>query len=197
MKPIQSRRLTAVAAAVAGGLALSSCMTATPYAPATGSGSYRTGYWDEQIEPERFRVTFAGNSITSRETVERYLLYRAAQLTLEHGADYFTLAGRDTEKKTRVSVDPYWGGPYGYGGYGYWGPSWRYWGYRGWSAWGPWGYPGFGWGGSYDVSTIDRYEASAEIVLGHGQKPPTELRAFDARAVVASTGPNIQLPPTK
>jgi len=194
MKPIQSRRLTVMAAVVAGGLALSACMSATPYAPVSGSGSYRRGYWDEQIEPDRFRVTFAGNSVTSRETVERYLLYRSAQLTLERGFDHFMLAQRDTEKHTRVVVDSF--GPYGYGGYGYWGPSWRYWGGGyGWRSWDPfWGSP---WGHDFDVDTIERYEATAEIVMGRGPKPPTNLRAFDARAVVASVGPNIQLPVVK
>jgi hypothetical protein len=190
MKPIQTRRLSAIAAAVAGGLALSACMTATPYAPATGTGQYRTGYWDEQIEPDRFRVTFAGNSLTSRETVERYLLYRSAQLTLEHGYDHFTLVDRNTEKHTRTTVDE----PFGPGPYGFWGPSWRLYGRGwGWRSWDPfWGGPL--WDRDIDVRTVERYEASAEIVMGHGPKPPTELRAFNARAVVDSIGPNIMRP---
>ena len=104
----QSRypRAAALAIALASASVLASCATPTPYQPATGSGMYRTGYWDEQIENDRFRVTFAGNSLTSRETVERYLLYRAAQLTVEQGYDYFTLADRDTEKKSRGLFSP-------------------------------------------------------------------------------------------
>lgn len=190
MKPIQTRRLSAVAAAVAGGLALSACMTPTPYAPATGTGEYRTGYWEEQIEPERFRVTFAGNSLTSRETVERYLLYRAAQLTLERGFDHFTLVDRDTEKHTRTEIDR----PFGPGPYGFWGPSWRYYGRGfGWRSWDPfWGDPF--WDRDIDVRTVERYEATAEIVMAHGPKPATELRAFNARAVVDSIGPSVQRP---
>jgi len=190
MTPIQTRRLSAIAAAVAGGLALSACMTATPYAPATGTGEYRTGYWEEQIEPERFRVTFAGNSLTSRETVERYLLYRAAQLTLERGFDHFTLVDRDTEKHTSTRIDR----PFGPGPYGFWGPSWRYYGRGfGWRSWDPfWGDPF--WDREIDVRTVERYEATAEIVMGHGPKPATELRAFNARAVVDSIGPSIQRP---
>jgi len=190
MTPIQTRRLSAIAVAVAGGLALSACMTATPYAPATGTGEYRTGYWEEQIEPERFRVTFAGNSLTSRETVERYLLYRAAQLTLERGYDHFTLVDRDTEKHTSTRIDR----PFGPGPYGFWGPSWRYYGRGfGWRSWDPfWGDPF--WDRDIDVRTVERYEATAEIVMGHGPKPATELRAFNARAVVDSIGPSIQRP---
>ena len=36
--------------------------------------------------------------MTSRETVETYLLYRAAQLTVERGFDWFEMADRNTEK---------------------------------------------------------------------------------------------------
>ena len=171
-------------------------MEATPYAPATGSGQYRTGYWDEQIEPNRYRVTFAGNSLTSRETVERYLLYRAAQLTVERGFDYFVLSDRNTEKHTSTYVDE----PFGPGPYGYWGPSWRFYGRYGygrgfgWRTWDPfWGSP---FDRDIDVRTVERYEASAEIVLGHGPKPERNVRAFDARAVIQSIGPQIQMPTT-
>ena len=70
------RALIAVAAAA---LTLSACETATPYQPisaqhATASG----GYSEQQIEANRWKVEFAGNSLTSRQTVERYLLFRSA-----------------------------------------------------------------------------------------------------------------------
>lgn len=187
---LRRSRLLAATAAVAGALSLSACMTATPYAPATGTGQYRTGYWDEQIEPNRFRVTFAGNSMTNRETVERYLLYRAAQLTLEQGADYFILSDRNTEKHSDTYVDR----PFGPGPWGYWGPSWRYYGRGwGWRSWDPfWGDPF--WDRQIDVRTVERYEASAEIVLGKGPKPGNNVRAFDAHAVVQQLGPQIQTP---
>lgn len=192
MRTSQSRRsrVAALALALASASVLASCATPTPYQPATGSGSYRTGYWDEQIESDRFRITFAGNSLTSRETVERYLLYRAAQLTVERGGDYFTLADRDTERKTRTYIDrPFHSGPWGY-----WGPSWRYysprWGWRGWSPY--WGDPF--WDRDIDVRTVDRYEASAEIVVGRGRKPDN-VRAFSAREVLDNLGPSIAQPP--
>lgn len=179
---------------VAGAISLSACATPTPYRPITGQGSYRTGFFDEQIEANRFRVGFAGNSLTSRETVERYLLFRAAQLTLERGFDNFTLVDRDTERKTdtRVYDDPFYGPGWGGGFYGGWGPRWRY--YRpgfGWGGWGGWG-GGFG-GGITDVRQVDRYEAQAEILTGRGPKPK-DVRSFDARQVVENLGPNIRLP---
>ena len=47
-----------------------------------------------------------------------------------------------------------------------------------------------------DVRTIERFEASAEILLGKGAKPSGDPRAFDARDVMANLGPTIQRPAT-
>ncbi|WP_404339639.1 CC0125/CC1285 family lipoprotein [Sphingomonas sp. MMS12-HWE2-04] len=168
-------------------------MTATPYQPATGSGSYRTGYWDEQIESNRFRVTFAGNSITSRETVERYLLYRAAELTVQNGGDYFVLSDRDTEKHSETYRTP---GAYGPGPWGGWSPYWRFyrprWG--GWRSYDPFWDDPFWMDRGWDYRQVDRYEAMAEIVTGRGPKPADNVRAFDAREVLNRLGPSIQAP---
>ena len=73
-------------AAVAGSLMIAGCATPTTYRPAKGSGFSRTGYSERQVTPDRFLVTFAGNSVTERDTVERYLLFRAAELTREPAA---------------------------------------------------------------------------------------------------------------
>lgn len=188
-----NRRHLAAAGAVVLMTALSSCAMPTPYAPATGQGFDRAGYADEEIEPDRFRISFSGNSLTSRETVERYLLYRSAQLTLERGYDYFVLVNRDTEKRSRSYVDA---DPFGPGPYGYWGPSWHFYRPRfGWGWYNPW-YDPF-WDRNVDIRTIDKYEAIAEIKLGKGPKPADDLHAFDARAVVSNLGPQIQTPPQK
>ena len=186
------RRGTAMALLASAMLVVAGCATETAYRPATGSGFERAGYSDRMIEPNRFMVSFAGNSYTSRDTVERYLLYRAAELTVQQGYDYFILSDRTTDKRTRTYATPsFAGGPYGYG---YWGPSWRYRGRGfGWRSWDPfWGDPFFD--RSIDVQTIDKYEASAEIVLGHGPKPANNVRAFDAREVMRNLGPTIVTP---
>lgn len=192
--PVLRKRLSALGTAVAGALALAACATPTAYQPATGSGFYRNGYSDQQIEADRFQVSFSGNSLTSRETVERYLLFRAAQLTLERGADYFTLVERDTERRSRTYSTPsaFGGGGWG-GGFGYWNPYWRYhgrgFGWRGWG--GGFGNPFFD--RSVDIRTVDKYEAMAEIIVGRGSKPDN-VRAFDARQVIENVGPQVQLP---
>ncbi|EZP56970.1 CC0125/CC1285 family lipoprotein [Sphingomonas sp. RIT328] len=192
-------RKAVVAALAASTLMVAGCATETTYRPATGQGFNRTGYSDRRIEPDRYLITFAGNSVTSRDTVERYLLFRAAELTLQNGYDYFVMANRDTDLQSRTYSTPGIGGGWGYGGFGgYWGPSWRYYGRGfGWRSWDPWFGGGFGggpWGNDFDIRTIDRYEASAEIVMRRGPIPRDNLRAFNARAVADSIGPTVVLP---
>src|SRR5215472_9162366 len=71
-----------IAAAFAGLalLGLAACATPSVYAPQTSAGS--EGYADRQLASNRFRVSFHGNSVTSREMVEDYLLRRAAEVPL-------------------------------------------------------------------------------------------------------------------
>jgi hypothetical protein len=170
--------------------ALAACETATPYQPIAKGNAQSGGYIEAKIEDNRWRVTFRGNSLTSRETVENYLLYRAAELTAAQGFDWFTTADRatDTHTDTYVTPDP-WG--YGYG----WRPYWRFYG-PGWRGrWGGpfWGDPWDGWGPA-EVETSQSYETSAEIVMGHGAKPAGDRHAFDAHEVIANLGPHIVRP---
>ena len=196
-------RKALLAVVTAGTLMVAGCATETTYRPATGSGFNRTGYSERRIEPNRFLVSFAGNSVTSRDTVERYLFFRAAELTLQNGFDYFVMADRDTNLRTRTFTTPGIGyGPgWGYGGFGgYWGPSWNFYGRGyGWRRFGGGlgygGYGGFGgFGNDFDVQTIDKFEATAEIVMRRGPIPNDNLRAFDARRVVDTVGPTVVLP---
>jgi hypothetical protein len=180
--------LTALAAST---LTISGCATETRYRPATGHGFERTGYSDRRIEPNHFLISFAGNSDTSRDTVERYLFFRAAELTLQNGFDNFTLVTRDTETRTTTTVDRSWGA----GPWGGWRPYWRWYRPRfGWRAWDPWFDDPFM--NDFDVRTINQYEAAAEIIVGRGPKPDN-VRAFNAREVVERLGPTIEYPKTR
>ena len=190
-----------IATAVVSALALSACETATPYQPLGARGTHASGgFTDQQIEANRWNVTFSGNSLTSRQTVERYLLFRSAELTLQQGYDWFTTVDRNTERKTDYvgfDNDPFYSG---FGG-GYFGPRWGL--YRRGYGWG-YGYGGFGggfgafggpWGGgSVDLQQVSRYTASTEIVMGRGPKPTEDRRAFTARAVVDHLRATIQVP---
>lgn len=176
---MHARLITIIAAS----LVVAACATATPYAPSAGPGAY--GYAEQQIEPQRFRVSFSGNSVTDLETVETYLLYRAAEITLQQGGDWFAIVDRDTERETRISggsvFSPRYGGfsrRYYHRGYG-----WRYWHdpfYR-----------------DYDLNLreITRYESSAEIRVGSGPAPNSP-NVYDARQVRAFLGDEIVLPVT-
>jgi hypothetical protein len=192
MKPLGS-----IALAVALGLAvgLAACETATPYQPLAKGSAVAGGFSDQALDADHFRVMFEGNSLTSRETVETYLLYRAAELTVAQGFDWFEMVERhtDKDKRTFVDPDPFYGPGYPWG---YWQPYWSYYGPGfGWRGWDPfWGGPF--WGGA-EVQTIQKFKAGAEIAVGHGPKPAGDVRAFDARAVMANLGPKIQRPATK
>jgi hypothetical protein len=174
------------------GLSAASCATPTPYQPISVNAPATGGYSQERIAQDRWRVTFAGNTLTSRETVEGYLLYRAAELTLEQGRDWFQIVHRNTEHEIRRDTirdplyDPWWGYPS-------WRPYWRYYDTRrGWNAWYPYGDPS--WSRSVDMQTVERYEASADIEMHNGARPAGNGNIFDARDVIARIGPKIQRP---
>ena len=127
--------------------------------------------------------------------MERFLLYRSAQLTLQNGYDWFTTVERHTDRERSVYASPglgYGSAAYGYGGWGgYWGPSWGLYGRRGGWRYG-YGDPFFG--SSFDYHEITQYDANAEIVMGKGPKPAGDPRAFDARAVQEHLGPTVAMP---
>ena len=189
-----SRKSAAIVASLALAGLLSACATATPYQPNLPGQAVSGGYSEQRVEANRFRVNFSGNSLTSRETVEGYLLFRAAELTVQEGYDWFAVVDRNTEadRRTYVERDPLyspWYGP----SYGYWRPYWRYYGGFGWRTWDPWWGDPF-WADRMDVRTVTKFEASAEIVMNRGAKPADDPRAFDARAVIANLGPRVTRP---
>lgn len=188
-KSAPRRRLPAVILMVAVAILPAACATPTPFQPL---GTTRTGggYSEQRIEDNRYRVMFTGNEFTSRETVENFLLYRAAQLTLQQGFDGFEMVTRQTDPNVRTSVTP---GFSRFGWSGFWSPSWRYHrGGFGWRSWDPWGGSPF-WSDNVDVQTITSYEASAEILMFHGPRPQDQM-TFDARQVVANLSASVTMP---
>ena len=79
----------------------------TPYQPASANDT--RGYSEQKLEDTRYRISFKGNSLTERETVENYMLYRAAELTLQSGYDTFTVANRDTDADKRTRSTGFYG----------------------------------------------------------------------------------------
>lgn len=178
---LNGKILGASAASLAAALTLSACATPTGYAPVEPGGRY--GYAEQRLEADRWRVTFAGNSVTSREQVEMALLLRAADLTVQSGYDWFATVNRATDRDTRYysTPDPF------YDRYGpYWGPRWRFYSRGYWS-------PFDSYWGDRNIREIDRFEAAAEIVMGRGAKPAGDPNAFDAREVIANVGPRVRM----
>lgn len=171
------RKLIA-AAAVTATLGLAACESGpTPYQP---GGNGDRGFSETRIENDRWRISFKGNSLTGRETVETYMLYRAAELTLQNGYDHFTIVNRDTERDRDIRSSG-----------GYMGTRLSYMYYV----------PRYGWVGAWEpywtperYREVTRYEAYAEILMGRGAKGDNP-NTFDARQVSQNLGPQIQRPP--
>ncbi len=201
----------------ASALTLVACATATPYQPASEPGGY-DGFSQQMIENDRARITFGGNSLTKRDTVENYLLYRSAEMAVERGFETFTLQDRELEADRNVRVSPGFSGGYDpYFGYSFYRPSFgwsrgyrfsRFGGFnrgRGFGSRG-FGNRGFGFnrfhGGfdpffnDYDVREITKYRATAEVKFGRGLSSD-DARTFNAREVIQNLGPTITLPDDK
>ena len=151
------------------GFLLTGCVDPTPYAPR----SERYGYADQQVDQTHYRVSFIGNNETSRDTVENYLLYRAAQLTLASGNDWFTTTQHDVDKNTSYSgfADPTFGvgvGPAFADGY-------------------------YGGGTVVDETPSNEYRADLTMVVSRGVKP-ADNNTYDAHAVLQHLQPLIVVP---
>lgn len=163
--------------ALAGALLLGGCAipTQTPYQPLQPNG----GFSEQRIEANRYRVTFTGNSLTTREEVENNLLFRIAELTLSHGYDYFVLTDNDTEASTAYfETLSGFGGGYGYGSFDPFYPRF-------------WPHTSFATG---TATPITNYHAQAYVLMFKGSKPDSDPDAYDAREVQRSLGPGIQHP---
>lgn len=189
--PMPHFRAFAKPALILGLLVLAGCATPAPYAPRAPGQA--TGYTDRQLSDNRWRVTFTGNSVTPRETVENSLLLRAAEVTLASGHSHFVFDSRDTKAQTRYDAFPT-GPGFGYGaGFGY-GPGFGYGFGRGYWGFHPaWGYSAFG--PDVDIVSTTKYESYAEIVVLNDEQAQREPRAVDARAVLAHVPPPPPPPP--
>ncbi len=71
-------------------LLLGGCSTPYQHEGLTG------GYTNEGLSDTTYRVRFKGNNYTTREKVERSLLYRCAELTQQLGYQHFIVVSQDT-----------------------------------------------------------------------------------------------------
>lgn len=159
-------------------LALAGCMSPTPYAPRTAGAD--SGYTDRELTPNRYRITFSGNSVTPRETVESYMLLRAAEVTRAAGYQSFVFDTRNTKANTTYQTVPYYPAP----------DPW--WGYR--RGFGYWGGYGFAFEPTMDVIARTKFDAYAEIVLLTPEQAAREPRSVVAADVIARIAPDAVRP---
>lgn len=149
-------------------LALAACATTTPYQPLQKG----EGYAEQKIESNRYRITFNGNIQTSKQTVENFMLYRAAEVTLANGNDYFVVADQATNGDTRYTQLFN-----GFGG----------------DVFATRGLVGVGVGVGTAIPSTE-YQAQADILIYKGKKPQNNPRAYDAREIKINLGPLIVRP---
>lgn len=166
------KRWAQVLAAAAIAVGAIACTTSpTPFQAADGG----FGYSSQQIEEDRYRVSFAGNSATPRETVENYLLFRAAEITLDSGNDYFTVVNKDIEAYARGSASPRVGVGMGSGVSSNVGI-------------------GIGLSTFLGDGSSARYTAYADILVREGEKPAGDPDSYDARDLIERLRPSLVLP---
>ena len=166
--------------ALAAALGLAAC--ATPPTPYQAGGEGRHGYFEDQIDPETWRVRFSGNRATDRAVVEDYVLYRAAEITLAQGADGFVVIRQEVEKDVGYYGTihyPHSGIYFGHGRGGY--RSRSHFGY------------GFGYGTS-SLRPVSSYTDHLRIRMFRDQAPEGLGASYDAEAIMRVMGPKIVRP---
>ncbi|MES2471253.1 MAG: hypothetical protein V4601_00270 [Pseudomonadota bacterium] len=153
-----------------------------PMVPAPKAGVYS----QQTVNPTRFRLTVTGKTFTSREAVEKYLAWRAAELTLAQKGTWFTLVeGRQKGDAgpEPVNDDPARAGKRYSFRMAYWRPVWRYkTGGAAWSTWSPFSGAAFFATGK-DPKTVTEFEASADIVVRKGIMDGNNPLGFEASAL--------------
>ena len=142
------------------------------------------GVFSAEKRGNRLHLTVTGHKFTTRAEVEKYLAYRAAELTLAQKGNWFTFveARAKTDTVPIPKRDP--SGPRYSFRMENWRPVWRYKmaGNSAWMNWSPFSGAAFFADGK-DPKTISDFEASADIVVHKGQMDDTQPLAFEAGAV--------------
>ena len=129
-------------------------------------------------------LVVTAHQFTSRSDIEKYLAYRAAEITLQQHGSWFSFV-ESRAKDSTVAVpkrDPA-GLRYSFR-MEYWRPVWRYKlaGDQAWKSWSPFSGAAFFADGK-DPKAIVAYEVSADIVIRKGQMDDADPLGFEAGAV--------------
>ena len=82
-------------------------MVATLSACATPYGKYGLlgGFTDSRIDENTFSSSVDTNGLTSHQTTSMHAFYRAAELTIENGFDYFVIASEATNSTSMAMAN--------------------------------------------------------------------------------------------
>ena len=155
------KRLT-LSLIAASALALGACASLAPYGPQQAARGQ--GFSEQRIESNRFRVTY--NGVGAPGPVADRALFRAAQLTVDQGYDWFEVTQRwiDGRPDSAGGVRPSVSIGASSGRYGGWSTS------------------GVGVGLGFDISGPQPTSTTLEILMGRGARPDRP-NAYDARQV--------------
>jgi hypothetical protein len=78
------------------------CVILIFYGSVIGDNLY--GFIDQCIEENCYRIIFRGNSSMTREVVEIFLLFRAVELMVDSGYDYFVVTEQNTKTNKHYST---------------------------------------------------------------------------------------------
>ncbi|MDN5942172.1 MAG: hypothetical protein L0H94_09845 [Nitrospira sp.] len=83
-------------------------MVATLSACATPYGEYGIlgGFTDARIDENTFSISVDTNGLTSQQTTSMHALFRASELTVENGFDYFVIASDANNSTSMAMVMP-------------------------------------------------------------------------------------------
>ena len=152
--------------AIATAFMLAACATpALRYAAATTPSS--SGYVEQQIETDRYSVTFRAPGGGEASVLQDYAMLRAADLTLEHNHDWFWVDRRGLDDEGTAYSGPSFGIGIGGASFG--------------------GHTGVGTsvGLNFPIGGQNSHvarAASVDIRFGSGPKPD-DVNAFDARSL--------------
>ena len=107
---VGKQQFAMVIATVAAVALLGGCASPPDYRPFGAAG---VGYTDQPLGGNRYMVAVAGSRAIPQSDVERYLLRRAAEVTLRAGYTHFTIGAEDIDATTFyiAGSDTYLHGP--------------------------------------------------------------------------------------
>ncbi|WP_461344163.1 CC0125/CC1285 family lipoprotein [Brevundimonas sp. GN22] len=167
MTSVFSKKSLTVSVLAASALALTACASLAPYGPQMAARGQ--GYSEQQIESNRFRVTYSG--VGAVGPVADLALYRAAELATQNGYDWFEVTQRwiDGRPDSAGGVRPNVSIGASSGRYGGWSTS------------------GVGVGVGLNLNGPSPTSTTLEVVMGRGSKPDSP-EAYSARGVLEAIG---------